>query len=99
MAAIAPQPNPFDRPHRDLLTPIRYILNHIQIRNPNLARFICKLIPPSCPFERDVKVFKRTIHIPPLCKLNPLFDEIIALRFRALSYLADECGIDISHEF
>jgi len=102
MAAIAPPPHsldPLDRPHRDLLAPLRSILNHLPIRHPHLARLICKLIPPSCPFERDVKVFHHTIHIPPLCKLNPLFNEIIALRFRALSYLADECGIDISHEF
>lgn len=35
-------------------------------------------------------------YIPPLCKLNPLYDELVELRFKALCYLADECGEDIS---
>ncbi|MDY7024694.1 MAG: Mo-dependent nitrogenase C-terminal domain-containing protein, partial [Cyanobacteriota bacterium] len=39
------------------------------------------------------------IHIPPLCKLNPVYDELISLRFRALCYLADECGEDITPYF
>ena len=55
------------------------------------------MIPAQCPFERDVKVFGHTLfHIPPLCKLNPLYEEVVALRFRAMCYLADECGEDIS---
>lgn len=99
MAAIAPQPHNPDRPHRDIFAPVRYWLNRIQIRNIHLARFICKLIPPTCPFERNIHLLGHTIHIPPLCKLNPLFDEIIALRFRAVSYLADDCGLDINQRF
>jgi hypothetical protein len=35
--------------------------------------------------------------IPPLCKLNPLYEELVSLRFRALSYLADECNQDITN--
>ncbi|MGK7890123.1 MAG: Mo-dependent nitrogenase C-terminal domain-containing protein, partial [Leptolyngbyaceae cyanobacterium] len=38
-------------------------------------------------------------HIPPLCKLNPVYDELVALRFRALCYLADTCGEDIQAYF
>jgi hypothetical protein len=55
------------------------------------------LIPAQCPFERDICVLGRCfLHIPPLCKLNPLYEQLVALRFRALCYLADECGQDIS---
>ena len=54
------------------------------------------MIPTQCPFERDISLFGRTIvSIPPLCKLNPLYEELIGLRFRALCYLADDCGEDI----
>jgi hypothetical protein len=42
-----------------------------------------------------VKMFGHTLfHIPPMCKLNPVYDQLIELRFRALSFLADECGED-----
>jgi hypothetical protein len=55
-----------------------------------------KMIPAQCPFERDIKIFGRTVaHIPPLCKLNPLYDQLVGLRFRALCYLVDVCGEDI----
>lgn len=80
-----------------LLRPLRDAIDRIQVRNPDLAHRLCKLIPSQCPFERDVKVFGKTLfHIPPMCKLNPLYDEVVALRFRALCYLADECGEDVS---
>lgn len=82
--------------HRDLLHPIRQRLDQLEVRNVKTARWIAKLIPAQCPFERDIKLLGRTIaHIPPLCKLNPLYDQFVMLRFRALCYLADECGEDI----
>lgn len=75
---------------------IRDKLDHIEFHDPRLARFISKMIPAQCPFERDIKVFGRTIaHIPPLCKLNPLYEQLVGLRFRALCYLVDQCGEDI----
>lgn len=80
----------------DPLRPLRTILDRTQVHNPDLAHRLCKLIPSQCPFERDVKVLGKTFHIPPMCKLNPLYDEVVALRFRAMCYLADECGEDIS---
>ena len=81
----------------DLLYPLRQLIDGISIKDVKRAHQICDLVPSQCPFERDVKLFGRKLfHIPPLCKLNPLFDEIVALRFRALCYLADECGEDIS---
>lgn len=82
----------------DLLQPLRQILNNMDVRDPELAHRLCEMIPAQCPFERDVKLFGRSLfHIPPLCKLNPLYEEVSNLRFRALSYLADECGENVSH--
>lgn len=81
----------------DLLQPLRKWLDRLDITTPEMARFLCQLIPSQCPFERDIKFCGRTLfHIPPLCKLNPLYDEVVALRFRALCYLADECGEDVT---
>ncbi|PSF28533.1 hypothetical protein C7H19_24620 [Aphanothece hegewaldii CCALA 016] len=46
--------------------------------------------------ERELSLWgRRLVHLPPLCKLNPLYEQIISLRFRALYYLADECGEDV----
>lgn len=89
------QPHP--ELHLDLLKPVRSWLDHTEIHDPKVARFLCKMIPPQCPFERDVKLFgHKVVHIPPLCKLNPLYDQLVGIRFRALSYLADECGEDVT---
>jgi tellurite resistance protein len=84
-------------PHPDFLHPLKDWLDGMEIHDPRLARFICKMVPPQCPFERDITLFGRKIvHIPPLCKLNPLYEQLVGLRFRALSYLADECKEDVS---
>ncbi|MBD2301081.1 Mo-dependent nitrogenase C-terminal domain-containing protein [Nostoc sp. FACHB-87] len=80
----------------DVLKPLRQWLDELEIQNRELAHFIAKLIPAQCPFERDIVLFGRTIaHIPPMCKLNPLYDQFVGLRFRALCYLVDQCGEDI----
>jgi len=31
-----------------------------------------------------------------MCQINPLYDQLVYLRFRSLTFLADECGEDIS---
>ncbi len=81
----------------NILQPLRQRLDSIQVGDRKLAHRLCKLIPAQCPFERDVKLFGKTLfHIPPMCKLNPLYEEVVGLRFRALCYLADECGEDVS---
>ncbi|MEY3827468.1 MAG: hypothetical protein RLZZ148_2287 [Cyanobacteriota bacterium] len=81
----------------DLLDPLKNWLDDMKIEDPRLARFICKMVPSQCPFERDIVLFGRKIvHIPPLCKLNPLYEQLVALRFRSLSYLADDCQEDVS---
>jgi hypothetical protein len=88
--------NKFTRRKFYLLEPLRKRLDKIEIKNRDFAHFIAKMIPAQCPFERDVMLFGRKIaHIPPLCKLNPLYDEFVGLRFRALCYLVDEGGEDI----
>lgn len=81
----------------NFLQPLREWIDNIQVRDRELAHRLCKSIPSQCPFERDIKVFGRTLfHIPPMCKLNPLYEEVVSLRFRALCYLADECGEDVT---
>lgn len=80
-----------------ILHPIRQFLDDIDVRDRQFAQLVCRLIPSQCPFARDIKVFGQTVlHIPPLCKINPLYDQLMSLRFRALSYLADQCGEDIT---
>jgi hypothetical protein len=84
------------QPKPDLLEPLRQRLDSLEIQNRKLAKFIARMIPAQCPFERDIIVFGRKIaHIPPMCKLNPLYNEFVGLRFRALCYLVDQCGEDI----
>lgn len=81
----------------DIFQSLRQRLDRVQVINPKLAHRLCKLIPAQCPFERDITLFGRKLfHIPPMCKFNPLYEELVALRFRALCYLADECGEDIT---
>jgi hypothetical protein len=88
---------PQELPHPDLLKPVKNWLDDLEIEDPRLARFLCKMIPSQCPFERDIVLFKRKlVHIPPLCKLNPLYEQLVGLRFKSLSYLADECKEDVS---
>jgi hypothetical protein len=80
------------------LFPIRQFLENIEINDSLFAHFLCQLIPSQCPFERKIALFGRTIvSIPPLCKLNPFYEQLMTLRFRAICYLADECGEDISN--
>jgi hypothetical protein len=81
----------------DLVNTLRKWIDNLAIDNPKIAHQICHLIPSQCPFARKIKLFGHTIvSIPPLCKINPVYDELMMLRFRALSYLAEECGEDIS---
>lgn len=81
----------------DVLAPVRGWLDGLEMHDPRVARFMCKLIPSQCPFERDVTLFgHKVVHIPPMCKLNPLYDQLVGLRFRALSYLSNDCHEDIT---
>ena len=96
IAASGLQP-PAEKDGLDPLKPAREWLDQLSVDDPRLARFVCKLVPSQCPFERDVTLFGRKIvHIPPMCKLNPLYEQLVGLRFRALSYLADDCKEDVT---
>ncbi len=78
---------------RQLMQPIQTWLDKVEVKDAEAARLLYKIIPGQCPFERDVVLFGRTLfHIPPLCKLNPFYDQLIGVRFRAMCYLVDECG-------
>lgn len=91
------QHRPSAKAQIDILQPIRRWLDNVQIGDRELAHRLCKVIPSQCPFERDVKFLGKTLfHIPPMCKLNPVYEEVVGLRFRALCYLADECGEDVT---
>ena len=73
------------------------LIDKLEIKQEQTARRIVKLIPAQCPFAREIQVFGKVIfRIPPLCKFNPLYEQLIALRFRALCFLADQCGEDIT---
>ncbi len=72
-------------------------LENIEIKEEQTARHIVKLIPAQCPFAREIRVFGKVVfRIPPLCKLNPCYEQLVGLRFRALCFLADCCGEDIT---
>lgn len=99
VGAASPLHPPADKGHSKLdpLKPAREWLDQLSVEDPRLARFVCKLVPSQCPFERDVKVFgHKLVHIPPMCKINPLYEQLVGLRFRALSYLADDVGEDVT---
>lgn len=85
--------NPLSRWLQQILEPVAGWLDKIEVHDQKFAHLLTKLIPAQCPFERDLVLWGRKIaHIPPMCKLNPLYDQLVGLRFRALCYLVDECG-------
>jgi hypothetical protein len=88
--------HPENQPRCTALQPIQQWLDNFEIRDPKIARAIARLVPAQCPFERNIIFFGRKVgYIPPLCKLNPLYEQFVNLRFRSLCYLVDECGEDI----
>ncbi|HEY9763510.1 MAG TPA: Mo-dependent nitrogenase C-terminal domain-containing protein, partial [Trichocoleus sp.] len=56
-ASFLQAPHPHSK--LDPLKPARDWLDQLEVHDPRLARFVCKLIPPQCPFERDVVLFGR----------------------------------------
>jgi len=93
-----PLPTPHDGPptgRPDFLRPLRCWLDQIQVTNRQFAHLICRVIPSRCPFERDIAFGGCTVHIPALCQINPVYNEIVSLRLRALTYLTDICGEEV----
>jgi hypothetical protein len=79
-----------------VLKPVKTWLDGIEIADRDTAHLLCKLIPAQCPFERDVVILGRKVaHIPPMCKINPIYEQLVGLRFRSLCYLVDVCGESI----
>ena len=60
------------------------------INNYKVEQLLCKLIPASCPFQKDFSLAGHIFHIPSLCKLNPFYQSLMILRFLALSYIAEQ---------
>lgn len=84
------------RPWR-LLDSIKQWLDAFDPSDERISSLIVQLIPSQCPFERDIVLFgRRLVHIPPICKVNPLFDQLVALRFRCLNHLPLEDQMRIS---
>ena len=103
MTTITKSPNlnyfpiPTQRKGWDPLRPIRHLIDSITVKNARFAHFVCRLIPCKCPFERDIVFLGRKLfRIPALCKLNPLYNELVGLRLRALTYLSDICEVDVT---
>ena len=79
----------------DILKPVKQWLEQVPVKDKRIAHRIVSIIPADCPFERDINLFGKTLaHIPPMCKLNPLYEQLVMLRFKAMCYLVDECGED-----
>ncbi|MBE9019059.1 nitrogenase [Chroococcidiopsis sp. CCALA 051] len=86
-----------NRSQISLFSPLRQWIESIKIVDSGIARLVCRVIPARCPFERKIQLFNRTLlYIPPLCKLNPLYEQLVELRYKSLCYLVDECGEDVT---
>ena len=78
-----------------ILNALRHWLESIEIRHLWVAHLICQVIPASCPFERKLVVGEHMlVSIPPLCKLNPFYEQLTALRFQSLVYLTEKGNED-----
>jgi len=53
----------------------------------NFAKLVVRVIPGACPFAHTYCFGKFKVVIPPLCKINPWYEDLMALRFRALCAL------------
>ncbi len=81
------------------ISPFTYIKNKLEsweIKEKKVAQKIVIFIPSQCPFARDIYWGDRKIlTIPPLCKINPFYEDLMMLRFKALCFLS-EIGDDIT---
>lgn len=68
---------------------IKNVLGNLDINNNTQAAIVRTLVPSTCPFARTIVLGKYKLVIPPLCKINPLYEELMMLRFKADCYIAD----------
>ena len=79
------------------LDPLKQWLDDLDPRDERISSFIVQLIPSQCPFERDIILFGRTlVHVPAMCKINPLYQQLVALCFRCLGHLSMDEQLRIS---
>ncbi|MBW4696453.1 MAG: Mo-dependent nitrogenase C-terminal domain-containing protein [Aphanocapsa lilacina HA4352-LM1] len=77
------------------MSPVRKLqqwLDAYVFTDKQTARLVCRLIPATCPFARRVRLFGRVFAIPPLCKINPVYEQLAHLRIRAVTYLDPDPG-------
>lgn len=72
-----------------MITSLKKALSGISITNPTQATLLRGLIPSTCPFARTIHLGTHKLVIPPLCKINPLYEELMLLRYKADCYLAE----------
>ena len=82
----------------DPLKPLRNWLENLNISNPQASAQAVSTDPIPMSLSSAISIYlgARSYIFPPMCKLNPLYEEVVMLRFKAMCYLADECGEDIS---
>jgi len=101
IAALTPSPQlaADQARHWHVLAPLKHWLDQWDPVDPHVAAFIVSLIPAQCPFERDIVLFgRKLVHIPPMCKINPLYDQLVGLRFRCLGHLPEDQQQLICHQ-
>ncbi len=82
---------------RKIVSHIFDTLNKKVKRSQQLAQTVVELIPSQCPFERNISILGvTTLHIPPLCKLNPFYNDLMELRYNALNALVDVFHTDVT---
>ncbi|MBC7883805.1 MAG: nitrogenase, partial [Anaerolineae bacterium] len=72
------------------MSPVRKLrlwLDAYVFTDQETAQLVFRLIPATCPFARRVRIFHKVIVIPPLCKFNPVYEQLVHLRIRAMAYL------------
>ncbi len=80
-----------------LWMPVKLWLSQIEVQDSRLAHRLCRWIPAQCPFQREIWFRGRClVRIPALCHWNPVYAELMQLRWRALCFLAEQCGEDVS---
>ncbi len=72
-----------------MLNHIKQLLESIEINSTQQANLLCNLIPSACPFARTIHLGRYSLVIPPLCKINPLYEQLMELRFKAECYKAE----------
>lgn len=74
------------KPNKGLIFQIKMRIETFEVCHPKVAQLLSK-IPASCPFSREIRLLGYTFQIPSLCHLNPFYDSLMLLRFRALTFL------------